>query len=132
VNYTWLDAEVLAVDGVAGQAPSPFAPGDRLLRRPRHQGSVSAFWTLSRWQMFGSATMRGTTLDVEPNFGSFGGLFENEGHAVVNAGGAWTVRPQVAVVARVVNLFAAGYEDTLGYPALGRTAYVGVRVTARR
>lgn len=132
VNFTWLDGEILAVDGVAGQAPSPFTPGDRLLRRPRHQGSLSAFWTLSRWQMFASATMRGTTLDVEPNFGSFGGLFENEGHAVVNAGSAWTIRPQLAVVARVVNVFAADYEDTLGFPALGRTAYVGVRVTTRR
>ena len=69
---------------------------------------------------------------MEPNFGTFGGLFENEGHAVVTVGGAWTIIPQITAFARLVNAFDNQYEDTLGYPALGRTAYVGLRVAARR
>ena len=102
-TYTFLDSEILAVDGANGQAPSPFAVGDRLLRRPRHQGSVDVAWGTSRLQAFATAAMRGTTLDVEPNFGTFGGLFENDGHTVVTVGGAWTIIPQLTAFARVVN-----------------------------
>jgi outer membrane cobalamin receptor len=131
-TYTFLDSEVLAVDGTEGQAPSPFVVGDPLLRRPRHQGSVDVAWGTSRAQAFATVAMRGDTLDVEPNFGTFGGLYENEGYAVVTLGGSWTIVPQLTAFARVANLFDAQYEDTLGYPALGRTAYVGLRVAAGR
>lgn len=130
-SYTYLDTAVLAVDG-AGQAPSPFRVGDRLLRRPRQQGSLDVTFSHARLQTFATAALRGTTLDVEPNFGTFGGLFENHGHAVVTTGAAFTVMPFVTVYGRVANLFGADYEDVFGYPALGRTAYVGVRLAARR
>ena len=38
----------------------------------------------------------------------------------------------VEVFARVLNLFDRDYEEVLGYPAPGRTAFAGVRVAARR
>ena len=131
-TYTWLDTEVQAVDGTAGQAAPPFKVGDRLLRRPRHQGSADMIWTHRRLQTFAMATLRGTTLDVEPNFGTFGGLFENDGHVVVTTGAAVTLARSVTAYARVANAFGARYEDVFGYPALGRTAYVGLRVAAHR
>ncbi len=131
-TYTFLDTEVLAVDGAAGQAPPPFRVGDRLLRRPRHQGSVDVAWSHGRLQGFATAALRGTTLDVEPNFGTFGGLFENDGHAVVTTGAAVTLAPYLTVYGRIANVFGDNYEDVFGYPALGRTAYVGFRVAARR
>lgn len=131
-HYTWLDTEVLDVDGAAGQAPPPFVVGDRLLRRPTHQGGLDLTWTGARLQGFATATLRGETLDVEPNFGAFGGLFENPGYAMVTLGGAWTFAPRLSLQARVVNALGARYEDVLGYPALGRTLYAGLRVAARR
>ncbi|HUU34504.1 MAG TPA: TonB-dependent receptor [Vicinamibacterales bacterium] len=131
-TYTFLDTEVRAVDGAPGQAPPPFRVGDRLLRRPRHQGSVDVIWSHRRLQSFATAALRGTTLDVEPNFGTFGGLFENAGHAVVTTGAAVTIAPHLIVYGRIANVFGARYEDVFGYPALGRTAYVGIRVAARR
>ena len=130
--YTFLDTEILAVDGADGEAPTPFAVGDPLLRRPRHQGSVDAVWSAGGVQVFGSVVMRGETLDVEPNFGTFGGLYENDGYTVVNVGGSWTFLRRLTLFGRLVNAFDESYEDTLGYPALGRTAYVGLRVAARR
>ena len=48
VTYTFLDAEVLAVDNAAGVAPPPFAVGDWLLRRPRHQANVDLLWRTGR------------------------------------------------------------------------------------
>ena len=131
-HYTWLDTDVLDVDGADGQAPSPFAVGDRLLRRPTHQGGVDLTWTGARLQAFATASLRGPTLDVEPNFGAFGGLFENDGYRVVTLGGAWTLASRLTLHARVANTFGASYEEVLGYPALGRTVYAGVRVAARR
>ncbi|MGD9902642.1 MAG: TonB-dependent receptor [Vicinamibacterales bacterium] len=131
-TYTFLDSEVLAVDGADGQAPPPFRVGDRLLRRPRHQGSGDLVWGTPRLQAFATLAVRGATLDVEPNFGTFGGLFENAGYTAVALGGSWAIVPQLTAFARVVNAFDARYEDALGYPALGRTAYLGLRIAARR
>ena len=131
-HYTYLDTEVLDVDGAAGQAPPPFTVGDRLLRRPTHQGGVDLTWTGRRLQAFATATLRGETLDVEPNFGASGGLFANDGYAMVTVGGGWTFASRLTLHARVVNAFGASYEDVLGYPALGRTLYAGLRVAARR
>jgi outer membrane cobalamin receptor len=131
-HYTFLDSEILAVDGGAGQAPAPFAVGDRLVRRPRHQGAIDAMWTTRRVELFATAALRGETLDVEPNFGASGGLFENPGMAIVTAGGAWTLHPRLVLHARVVNAFDAEYEDVLGFPGLRRTLYAGLRVALRR
>lgn len=131
-HYTWLDTDVLAVDGAATEAPSPFRIGDPLLRRPRHQGGIDVTWQAGRAQLFATATLRGDTLDVEPNFGASGGLFTNPGHRVFTVGGAWRLQNYVSIYARVVNATDLRYEDVLGYPALGRTAYAGVRIAARR
>jgi outer membrane receptor protein involved in Fe transport len=131
-HYTGLDTEILAVDGAGAQAPPPFSVGDRLLRRPRHQGAIDATWSTRRAQLFATAALRGATLDVEPNLGASGGLFENPGAAIVTAGGAWTVHPRLVLHARVANAFDRAYEDVLGYPGLGRTLYAGVRVAFRR
>ncbi|MEZ5418601.1 MAG: TonB-dependent receptor [Vicinamibacterales bacterium] len=131
-HYTWLDTEVLAVDGVPGEAPPPFTVGDPLLRRPRHQGGLDLTWTSARATAFATAALRGRTLDVEPSFGTFGGLFDNPGFAMVAVGGAWHVHRRVSVQARLVNALGAAYEDVLGYPALGRTVYAGLRVAAGR
>ncbi len=118
-TYTFLDSEILAVDGTDGQAPSPFVVGDPLLRRPRHQGSVDVAWGTSRVQAFATVSMRGDTLDVEPNFGTFGGLYENEGHTVVTIGGAWTIIPQITAFARLVNAFDNQYRGHARVPCAG-------------
>jgi vitamin B12 transporter len=130
-SYTFLDSEILAVNGSA-IAPTPFAVGDRLLRRPRHSGSIDAAWTHSRASAFVQVQVRGETLDAEPAFGPTGGLFDNPGHSVINAGGSWRPVKAVELFARALNLSDRRYEEVLGYPAPGRTAYVGARVAVGR
>ena len=75
---------------------------------------------------------RGKTLDAEPAFGPSGGLYENPGYAVVDLGGSYHVVRGVEVFARVMNLFDRAYEEALGFPLPGRTAFAGVRVAAGR
>ena len=125
--YTVMDAEILAVDGT-GTAPPPFEPGDRLIRRPRHAGSVRLQYSRARVEAFAEARARGRTLDVEPNFGAFGGLFENPGFTVLDAGASVRLARGVTAFGRVLNLLDRRYEEVLGYPAPERRAIAGVRV----
>ena len=129
--YTWLDTEILAVDR-AGAAPPPFTTGDALVRRPRHQANMQLTYVRSRLTGFLDVGGRGHALDIEPNYGAFGGLFMVPGYTVVNAGGAFRVHRTVEVFARGTNLFDRWYEETLGFPALGRAGTVGVRLAVGR
>ncbi len=129
--YTFLDSEILAVSG-AVTAQAPYAVGDALLRRPRHQGSIDSTWTQGKASAFVQIVIRGDALDAEPAFGPSGGLYQNPGHAVANFGGAWKPVRAVEMFARVLNLFDRDYEEVLGYPAPGRTAYVGARFAVGR
>ena len=130
-NYTFLDSEILAVNG-SSSAQTPYAVGDPLLRRPRHSGSIDASLTFARMSAFAEVQMRGETLDAEPAFGPAGGLYANDGHTVVNLGGSWRPVKPLEVFVRALNLFDRDYEEVLGYPAPGRTGYVGVRVAVGR
>jgi outer membrane receptor protein involved in Fe transport len=130
-SYTWLDTAILAVDRT-GAAPPPFSAGDPLIRRPRHQGSVGLLFVRSRVTGFLDVGGRGRALDIEPNYGALGGLFTVPGFTAVDAGGAFRVHRAVEVFARGANLLDRTYEETLGFPALGRNGMVGVRVAVGR
>jgi outer membrane cobalamin receptor len=127
-NYTWLDTEILAVDNVPGQAPSPFEVGDPLLRRPRHQGTIDVAVTHGRLTAFAIGSARGEVLDIEPSFGASGGLFEAPGYFVMSAGASYRLTPQLSVYGRVTNLFDEDYEEAFGFPSPGRGGFAGVRV----
>jgi outer membrane receptor protein involved in Fe transport len=131
VSYTFLSTAILAVDRL-GVAPAPFRVGDPLLRRPRHQASLDVTWERGRLVAFGRLGARGRTLDVEPTWGTYGGLFENPGFTVADVGASCRVVRFVDVFGRVANLFDERYEETFGFPALGRNVMVGVRVAAGR
>lgn len=130
VAYTWLDTEILAVDD-DDDAPPPFEVGDPLLRRPTHQGSVDLGWSRGPASVFTTFRARSSVLDVEPSFGTFGGLFTAPGFAVLDAGASWRIGRQVTVFGRGLNLLDRQYEEAFGYPSPGRLGMIGVRVDLR-
>ena len=130
VSYTWLDSKILAVDRL-GVAPPPFQVGDALLRRPRHQGAVNMRVGLDRLTAYASIGARGQTLDIDPTLGAFGGLYKAPGYGVVNIGASAPVRSGVELFSRIDNLLDRRYEETLGFPALGRRAIGGLRIATR-
>jgi outer membrane cobalamin receptor len=130
-SYTFLDTEILAVDSL-NEAPPPFAVGDPLLRRPRHGASLDLTFARGALTAFGHVGGRSQTLDVEPTYGTWGGLFTNPGFSSVDVGASWRIARAVEVIGRVGNLFNRSYEETFGFPALGRNAMIGVRVAAGR
>jgi outer membrane cobalamin receptor len=130
VAYTYLDSEVLAIDRL-GVAPPPFTVGDPLIRRPRHQGFVQARWQGKRADAFFTIGTRGRTLDVDPTYGAFGGLYPARGYTTLGAGGAWHATRALEVFGRVTNLLDARYEEVLGFPAPPRSFGVGLRLGLR-
>jgi outer membrane receptor protein involved in Fe transport len=130
-GYTWLDTEILAVDRTSS-APPPFKPGDRLIRRPRHQGFVDALVGRGRFSGFTRLKARGSVLDVEPSFGASAGLFDADGFAVVDAGASIRLWQQLVVFGRLENVADRFYEEAFGFPALGRSVTIGVRIASIR
>ena len=128
--WTWLNTQILGVDRAESEAPAPYHVGDRLIRRPGHQVSVDFGWTRGRTSAFAIVNGRSDTQDLEPNFADQ--VFENPGYATVAIGGAFRVGRNLEVFGRVTNLFDRAYEEAFGFPALGRSGLVGVRVTGSR
>jgi outer membrane cobalamin receptor len=130
-SYTFLRAEIRAVD-LSSDAPTPFAPGDALLRRPSHQFGLDLRVDAGRLTTFLRGGARSSVTDVDPSFGTFGGLYELAGYSVWDAGAAWRLHRRLEIVGRVANLFDRDYEEVLGFPTPGRSAMVGLRVAAGR
>lgn len=131
-GYTFLATKILAADGASDTGLAPFVVGDRLIRRPNHRGFVDLSYTHARGSAFLTIESRGETLDIEPSFGLFGGLFENAGYASTSAGASWAIARRVSIFGRVTNLLDRRYEEILGFPASGRRFAVGARVAAGR
>jgi outer membrane receptor protein involved in Fe transport len=133
LSYTLLNTEILAVDR-GGVAPPPYEVGDRLLRRPKHQFSADVIVDAGRLSAFLQGRGRTSARDIDASFGAppFGGLYEAPGFKVWDAGASWRIVGGVDAFARVLNLFDRGYEETFGFPALGRSVIAGVRVAAGR
>lgn len=127
-GYTWLDSAILASDGSSGEAPAPFNVGDALLRRPRHRGFIDAVYAVGRLAAFARLDARGEALDVDPTNGAFGGTVIAAGYSVFDTGASFRFWRGVELLGRVTNLFDREYEESLGFPALGRSLTMGVRV----
>ena len=128
-GYTLLDTEILAVDQ-DNEAPPPFAPGDALLRRPKHQFSIDLTLNAGQLSGFVHGGGRSSVRDVEPSLGTFGGIFDSAGYSAWDVGAAWKLIDTVSIFGRVNNLFNRDYEEVLGFPALPRGVFAGVRVAA--
>jgi vitamin B12 transporter len=121
-QYTYLDGEIL-------ESPSGFDPvyaeGQPLLRRPRHQGSLSAQLSFARWSAGATLVQVGERADSD-----FVGLGLTRSLAYTRLDARLRLRVAGSVEAFLTgeNLLDAEYQDVLGYPALGRAIRGGLRV----
>jgi vitamin B12 transporter len=109
--YTYLDADNLS-------------QGTRLVRRPRHSG------TIDLWHDFGRGFSAGTGVAVvadrmDVDAATFATIHA-EDYTVIRLYGAWQATRQLALKARFENLFNEQYEEVNGYPAAGFGAYGSV------
>ena len=132
-NYALVDTEVVATTSTSEQ----FQPGQPLLRRPKHTGTVHV--TYAR----GPASVNFNVRAVgESHDAAFAGLFTpsgegvditvNPGYAIVNLGGQVRLREAVTVFLQIDNLGDERYSTALGYPGMPRAVYVGARFNIGR
>jgi vitamin B12 transporter len=121
-QYTYLDGEIL-------ESPSDFDPvyaaGEPLLRRPKHQGSLSAQLSFPRWSAGATLVRVGERADSD-----FVGLGLTRSSAYTRLDARLRLRVAGPVEAFLAgeNLTGATYQEVLGYPALGRSVRGGLRL----
>ncbi|MDQ6624168.1 MAG: TonB-dependent receptor, partial [Verrucomicrobiota bacterium] len=119
-SYTYLDAQNTS------SADITQLPGARLPRRPRNEAYVSASY-LWFGKLRTTAEAKFVNAREELNFG--GPNFDIEDYSFVNLAAEYAVNPRLSVFARIDNLTDEQYSEVFGFPALGRGAYGGMRVS---
>jgi outer membrane receptor protein involved in Fe transport len=115
--YTYMDTEILSLNGASGVAPAFFEVGQPLIRRPRHSASFQTafFWRRISANLIGYA--RGRVLEVEPNFGASAGLFYNPGYEWLGINLNVRVAHGITVYGNLRNALDRRYEEIFGYPS---------------
>jgi vitamin B12 transporter len=122
-NYTYDDTRVLVSPNAFDPAQ---IPGNRLLRRPVNSGSLMLNAGIARFQGNVAGIFVGRRTDSDFLFPPLG-LTSNPGYVRVDVAASYRVSHQASVIGHVTNLFNKPYQDVLGFPALGRAAYIGMR-----
>ena len=116
-SYTYLDSEVLSLNGSTGLAPIPFSVGQELIRRPANSGSFVS--TFSRGRVSANLTgyFRGSDLDVDPTYGASAGLYPNRGFFDMGTNLNIRLGGGLTAYGNLRNALNQSYEEILGYPA---------------
>jgi len=133
-SYTFLSSEVTETVNTGVQ----FQPGQPLLRRPRHSGSVRAAYQVARVTAYGEVRVVGERHDSSflflstvagPNVagGVTTDITVNPGYTVGNIGVDVRAAEGLTLFARTDNIGDASYESVLGYPGMPRSFTAGVR-----
>ncbi len=122
-QYTHTDSEVRES---ANDLSPVYAVGEPLLRRPRHQASLTAHLGFPRWSLGATVVHVGERADSD-----FVGLGLTRNGAYTRLDARLRVRVAAPLEAWLVgeNLTDADYQEVLGYPALGRSVRGGLRLS---
>jgi outer membrane cobalamin receptor len=115
--YTWLDSEILSLNGATNLAPAPFTVGQQLLRRPANSGAFAATFTRGRVSGGLDGYFRGSILDVDPSYGASAGLFENPGYANLGLNLNCKLGRGLTAYGNLRNALNQHYEEVFGYPS---------------
>jgi vitamin B12 transporter len=96
----------------------------RLLRRPRHRGSVDLWRDLGHGLSAGAGVA--VTAQREDVDARTFGTIDGEDFSVARLYGEYRLSARLALKLRLENLFGEAYEEVNGYPALGFGAFGGV------
>jgi len=130
--YTWNPTRVLALNGTGNQAPPNFEVGQSLIRRPENAAAYDITWHRGRITVDTSAVFRGNVLDIEPNYGASGGLFNNPGYTRADLGVEIAMTREVAIYGRLRNFTDDRYEEVYGYPSPRRNFIAGLKFNLQK
>ena len=115
--YTYLDSEILGLNGAPAIAPDPFAVGEELLRRPANSGAAMATFTRGKVTANVECYFRGQELDVEPAYGATNGLFWDHGFANLGINLNYALGHGVTAYGNLRNALDQHYEEVFGWPS---------------
>jgi len=119
-DYSFDDTRILAAPNSSDPTQQP---GDRLVRRPLHSGSLSLN---AAWRNF-SFGLSGYFTGIRTDNDFLGlGLNHDPGYARFDIATRYNIGHGVSFYARATNLFDKFYQEALGYPALGRDFRLGL------
>jgi len=99
-------------------------PGQPLLRRPKHSGSLLLAYLARRW----GANLGGSFVGRRPDSDFLGFNIDHAaGYARVDLGGWYAVTSRITGYVNVENALNKDYQEVVGYPALGANVRAGVR-----
>src|SRR5216684_1522425 len=101
-------------------------PGNSLLRRPKHSGSLLVSYLGSRW----AANVGGTFVGRRPDSDFFvlaTPVDHAAGYARVDLGGWYALHPRVTAYVNIENALDKKYNEVVGYPALPVNFRAGFR-----
>ncbi len=128
-SYTYLDTEILSLDGSSGVAQKPYSAGQQLARRPKHSGSLAATFRRGRATADITGEFRGSTLDIEPNWGASYGFFRNPGFVDAGVNLNYAVGRGVTLYGNLRNALNRRYEEIFGFPSPLLNFAAGVKWT---
>jgi vitamin B12 transporter len=123
-GYVYTSSEILK---------QPFAfddvhePGQPLLRRPKHSGSLLFNYLGSRWGANLRGTFVGRRLDSDFLFDPDFHVTHAAGYARVDLGGWYAITSRITAYANVENALNDHYNEVVGYPALSANFRAGMR-----
>lgn len=119
-SYSYLEAEKTS------DADISQLPGARLPRRPRNEFYVSASYLWFK-KLRTTAEAKWVNAREELNFG--GPNFDIEDYSFVNFAADYALNAHCTLFGRIDNLTNEHYSEVFGFPALGRAAVGGVRIS---
>ena len=122
-SYVYTSSQILANPG----GVEPFAPGDPLLRRPRHLGSLLVNYSGRRWGGSVGGSFVGRRFDSDFLFDMVPAVDHTPGYARVDLGAWYAINRYVTAYANVENALDRHYEEAAGYPALKANFRAGMR-----
>jgi vitamin B12 transporter len=105
---------------------SPFyGVGQQIARQPGNSGTLSVTLAPRRWMLQAGAILVGERQDPDPYVF---GVTRNRGYQNVYATGSFRIDKHFSPFLRAANLLNQSYSEVLGYPALSRSVYGGLRL----
>jgi outer membrane receptor protein involved in Fe transport len=124
--YTYTSTEILENPECTLASPCsfPYAPGDPMLRRPRHSATTLLSYPGTRW----GANLAGSFVGSRPDDDFYGfNITHAAGYVRVDLGGWYAINHRVTAYANIENALDRRYNEVLGYPALPINFRAGFR-----
>jgi outer membrane receptor protein involved in Fe transport len=116
-SYTHLNTAILALEGSSDLVQKYYTIGQELPRRPANSGELTSTFTYKRVTANVLGYFRGSTLDIEPNYGVSAGFYRDHGYQDIGLNVNIDAGHGLTLYGNLRNALNQRYEEIYGYPA---------------